>query len=193
MLSAAALVLAFALALSGHAAAVAGRANFTLLADATHVLGAGGWLGGLLVVLGAGVPAAFALEEGKRGGAVAALVEAFSRTALLFAALLITTGLFGAWVHVGSLGALWQSGYGRTLLVKLALFALVFAAGAYNFLRLRPSLGDEGGARRFRRSATLELVVAVAVLAVTAVLVALPTPGEEGGGGGEHVEHAGGG
>jgi putative copper export protein len=41
---------------------------------------------------------------------------------------------------------------------------------------VRPSIAAEGGARRLRRSSVAELAIGVVVLAVTAVLVATPTP-----------------
>ncbi len=170
------LVVAFTPALSGHAASAPRLVPFAVLVDGLHVIGAGGWLGSLLVLLAAGLPAATRASE--RGG-VAALVESFSPTALLFAGVVTITGAFAAWLHVGSLAALWQSAYGRTLLVKLAVLSGVVATGAYNYLRVRPTLahGDAScGASRLRRSATLELGIGIAVLVVTAILVATPTP-----------------
>jgi copper transport protein len=173
--AAGALLLAFTPALSGHAAA-SRYAPLAVLSDGLHVLGAGGWLGGLLVVLAAGVPAAAALGAEWRGAAVAALVRAFSPAALGFAALVAVTGVLAGWLHVGRLPALWETGYGRILLVKLAALSLVAAAGAYNWLRVRPALGGDAGTRRIRRSATAELAVGVFVLLATAALVATPTP-----------------
>jgi putative copper export protein len=96
----------------------------------------------------------------------------------VFAALVVGTGLFASWLHLPSPAALWQSGYGRTLLLKLAVLSLVFATGAYNWLWVRPALGADAATRRRRRSATLELAVGVLVLLVTAVLVATPTGAE---------------
>ena len=81
-----------------------------------------------------------------------------------------------ALVHLGSIPALWGSGYGRTLLVKLGLLAVVFGTGAYNWRRVRPSLGNDAGTRRLRGSAAVEIAVGVLVLAVTAVLVATAPP-----------------
>ena len=173
-----AVTLAFSAALSGHAASSPRLAGLAVLADALHVLGAGGWLGSLFVVIGAGVPAALAVagRAEERGPAVADLVNAFSPTALAFAGVVAVTGLFAGWLHLGSLPALWQSAYGRTLLVKLAVLSVVAGTGAYNWLRARPALGDVDGARRIRRSASLELAVGAVVLVITAVLVATPTP-----------------
>ncbi|HEY0154142.1 MAG TPA: CopD family protein [Longimicrobium sp.] len=170
------LALAVAPALSGHASAVPRLSGLAIVADAVHVLGAGGWVGGLFLLVAAGVPAAMRLPKEERGPAVAALVNAFSPVALVCAAALTVTGLFATWLHVGAPSALWQTDYGRTLLIKLALLATVFGTGAYNWRRLRPALGDEAGAVRLRRSATVEIAAGVLVLLATAVLVATAAP-----------------
>ncbi|HST58473.1 MAG TPA: copper resistance protein CopC [Longimicrobium sp.] len=171
-----ALALALAPALSGHAAAAPRLGPFAILADALHVLAAGGWIGGLLVLVAAGGPAAMRLEREERGPAVAALVNAFSPTALAFAGALTLTGLFAAWLHMGSIPTLWESAYGRTLLVKLGVLSGVFATGAYNWLKVKPALRDEFGAARLRRSAKVEIAIGSLVLLVTAVLVATAPP-----------------
>ncbi|MEJ7810244.1 MAG: copper resistance protein CopC [Gemmatimonadaceae bacterium] len=169
--------LAFTPALSGHAASSPRLPALAVLADGAHVIGAGGWLGSLLFVVAVGIPAALRLEdgeEGRRGPAVARLINAFSPTALVFAGLAAATGVFAAWLHLESVLALWQSQYGRTLLLKVGILSLVAATGAYNWLRVRPALGNIEGAHRVRRSATVELAVGLLVLVVTAVLVATP-------------------
>lgn len=171
-----ALVLAFTPALSGHAAAVPRMTGLAIVLDGLHVIGAAGWLGSLLFVVAIGVPAALRLEQAERGSSVAALVNAFSPTALLFAGITAATGLVAAWIHLGSLTALWETSYGRMLLVKLAVLSVVVGIGAYNWRRVRPALGDFAAAHRVRRSATAELTVGVLVLVVTAILVATPTP-----------------
>lgn len=186
----AALGLAFTPALSGHAAAAARLTTLAVLSDGLHVLGAGGWLGSLVVVLAAGVPAALALGAERRGAAVAALVNAFSPTALAFAGLTAGTGLFAGWLHVGRLAALWETGYGQTLLVKLAVLSLLAGTGAYNWRRVRPALGDDTGTARIRRSAAAELAVGALVLLVTAVLVATPTPVDDDAGAAQHASMA---
>jgi putative copper export protein/methionine-rich copper-binding protein CopC len=166
-------------ALSGHAAAMAGRTGTLAIATHTlHVLAASGWIGSLFVLLAAGVPAALASGAG-RGDAVAHLVRAFSPTALLFAGVLMASGVFAAFLHSSSLEALVASRYGALLFVKVAIFLLVFGIGAYNFLRVRPGLGGDVSTRRLKLSAAAELVVAAAVLLVTAALVATARPYEQ--------------
>ena len=173
--AAGAAVAALALALSGHAAAVPGRAPLAVASDTVHLLAAGGWLGTLLVVAAAGIRLSLRGEPGQRGPAAAALVDAFSPLALAFAGALVLTGVVSALMHVDSLAALRTTAYGRVLLVKLALLSLVLGTGAYNWLRVRPALGDERGAHRILRSASAELAIAALVLVATAVLTATPT------------------
>jgi copper transport protein len=172
------LVAAVTPALSGHAVALPGLAWLAVPADALHVLAAGGWIGSLAVLILVGIPTALSQEPGRRGQAAAALVHGFSPTALAFTAALLTTGVVSAWLHLGEVSALWTTSYGRTLLLKVGIFSTVALVGAYNFLRVRPALGEERGAARLRRSGTVELLLAVAVIVVTAVLVAVPPPAD---------------
>lgn len=174
--AAAAFVLALTPALSGHAAAMTGTLGAVAVAtDTLHVLAAAGWLGTLLVLLLAGVPAA--MHAGSEAGdSVAQLVRAFSPVALLFAGLLVASGVVAAVIHSSSLGALLGSRYGLLLGLKLAVFLLVFGTGAYNFLRVQPALGSPAATQRLRRSAAVELGIAAVVLMITAVLSATARP-----------------
>ena len=172
-------------ALSGHAASAPRLTGLAITADTLHVIGAAGWLGSLLLLLAVGIPVAMQRTEGQRGATVARLVNAFSPTALGFAGLAVLTGVFSGWLHIGLSSALWESDYGRTLLIKLAILSVVIATGAYNWLKVKPALGDDLGAQRIRRSATVEVAVGVLVLVVTAVLVATPPPMEEHMSGGD--------
>jgi copper transport protein len=174
----AALLAAVTPALSGHAVALGQLAWLAVPVDAIHVVAAGGWVGGLLAVIAVGLPAALRLRPDERGGAASALVQAFSPVALAFTAALLTTGVVSAWLHLGEVEALWTTPYGRTLLLKVAIFSAVALVGAYNFLRVRPALAGERGAAMLRRSGAIELLLALAVITVTAVLVAIPPPAE---------------
>ena len=145
-----------------------------------HVFAASMWIGTLIVLVTAGVTTALGrtMESSARGPAVAMLVNRFSTIALWSAGLLVLTGVTTAYKHLGQLSALWTSIYGKTLIGKLCLVAIVFSLGAYNNQRLKPSLGTEEAGRRLARTATLEIGIAAIVLIVTAVLVNLPAPAE---------------
>jgi copper transport protein len=166
--------LAFASALSGHAA-VPGSA-LPLVADAVHILAAGGWMGGLFILLAAGLPAARALPEPQRRATMAALVNAFSPTALAFAGLVVGTGVLAAWRNVESPALLLHSPYGQVLLLKLGALAVAASIGLYNWRRARPTLATTGDDAPIRRAMRAELAAGVVVLVITAVLVAIPTP-----------------
>ena len=171
----AAALLAFTPGLAGHAAAVPRYSWATIIANGLHIIGAAGWIGSLAMLLLAGIPAAMELRE-ERGQSVAHMVRAFSPVALLFAGLLAATGVFAAWIHLSAFQDLWQTAYGSALFRKLVVLALVAGTGLYNWRRVGPSLGDEHGVSRIRRSGTAELLIALVVLVLTAVLVATPTP-----------------
>ena len=166
-------------ALSGHAASSPELTGLAITADSLHVVGAAGWLGSLLFVLVVGIPVALGVDDDQKHSAIAGLVNAFSPTALLFAGLTALTGVFAAWQHIGSLSAIFGTAYGRTLLLKLGILSIVGGTGAYNWLRVRPTLGAPDATARLKRSATIEVLVAIMVLAVTAVLVATPTAMDE--------------
>lgn len=163
-------------ALSGHAVVVTQLIVATVIAHVVHTVAAAGWLGTLLVVAAVGLPHAFRLERDDRWTVVADIVHAFSPAALMFAGVTVAAGLFMSWTHLPDIQSLWMSEYGRLLLLKLGFVAATAAVGAYNWRRVRPSLGARAGARRLRRSAATELGIAALILAVTAVLVATPMP-----------------
>ena len=176
--AAAGIALAVTPALSGHAAATPGLTLAAILADALHVIGAAGWVGSLLFVLAVGIPVAMRGAPERRGATVAQVVNAFSPIALLFAGLLVVTGVFSGWLHIGFSSALWTSDYGQMLLRKLAVLAAVMALGAWNWRRVKPVLGTDAATHRLRRSATTELALAGVIVIITAALVATPPPAD---------------
>lgn len=166
-------LLALGAALTGHAMAT-DRAWLAVPLDALHVLGAGTWLGGVTMLALVGIPCARRAADGWE--AVRRLVAAFNPLAIGMATLVVVTGLGSAWLRLGAVAALWESAYGRMLLVKLAVVAIVAAVGFYNWRRVTPMLGDERGTTRMRRGASTEALCAAVVLAITAVLIMTPLP-----------------
>ena len=168
-----AIAVAISPALSGHAAATSTAA---MVADSAHVLAAGGWLGTLFVMMTAALPAAFRADPLGRNHPTR-MLAAFSPLALLFALLLVGSGVYMATLHLPGPEALWTTAYGRLLLAKLVLLGGVLLAGAYNWRRSRPQLERGGRNQSLHRIALVELFFAAVVIAVTASLVATPLPG----------------
>jgi putative copper export protein len=146
--------------------------------NAVHVLAASTWIGTLLVLTIVGIHGVMrsATASAERALLVSDLVNSFSPLALTAATILVITGVTTAWLHLKRISALWTTSYGIALLVKLVLVAMVAVLGAWNWKRVRPSLGAEGTEETIRRSATMELTIAGLVLIATAVLVTLPSP-----------------
>ena len=170
-----AMLAAVAPALSGHAASAPRLRALVTAADWLHVLSASSWLGTLAVLLAAGLTTARRQAENVRGTFIRSLVNAFSPVALVSAGLASVTGVFAAWIHVGTIPNLWGTRYGITLLVKLGVLAVVAITGFYNWRYVQPQLGTDAATARLKRSATVEVTVALLVLLVTAILVASPT------------------
>lgn len=146
--------------------------------NAVHVLAASTWLGTLLILSIVGVHRVIrnATAGRQRAVLVADLVNSFSPLALTAASIVALTGLTTAWLHLKRLSALYTSSYGITLLIKLVFVLCVVVLGAWNWRRVRPSLGVEGSEEIIRRSSRRELTFAALVLLTTSVLVTLPSP-----------------
>jgi copper transport protein len=165
-------------ALTGHASTTQ-PVGLSIALDVGHVLAASAWLGTLLALLFAALPLVrgrLASTDVQPGPLVAALVRAFHPIALSCAAIVIATGLIAAWMRLPTIASLFESTYGRVLLLKLAFVAVVVVLGALNWRRMLPRLGDEHAARRLTRTAGAELTIAALVLAATAVLVSTSPP-----------------
>lgn len=85
---------------------------------------------------------------------------------------LIIAGGYMAYVLVGSFEALIGTGYGQALILKIILVASLLGLAAANKLRFIPDLksGDPVAARHLVQSITIEWVVILGILALTAVL-----------------------
>lgn len=169
------LTLVVSAAVSGHAVA-ASPVYLAVASDAVHLLAVGGWLGTLAYVAFAGIPATNAADPDSRPRLARDIVTTFSNIALVCVAAILATGVVSSWLELRSVSALWTSSYGRMLMLKLVLVALVGAAGAYNWRVATPRLAATGGIARIRTVMIAELLFAVLVLCATVVLTATPPP-----------------
>ena len=157
------LALVATLSMSSHAMGVESARSLAVAADGIHLLAAGTWIGSLTVILAVGRSAG--------RGLFAAQVRAFSPMAVVSVAALVLMGVGLSWAHLQSVSDLWTGTYGRVLSAKVLAAMVVLLAGFWNWRRGLPSLDADEGASRVRRGATLEVAVAMGVLALTAVLV----------------------
>lgn len=168
-------------ALTGHAkSGVVAGAGLHLLGDVLHLIAAGAWIGALAWLLLLLSPT----TQAPRRDVEHALVG-FSGVGPGVVAALVITGLVNSLYLIGPQSALslWRNAYGLTFLMKLALFAMMFALAAVNRYRLTPRLAmaaDHGSTeqtlRAFKGTIAAETALAVLVLAAVALLGVLPPP-----------------
>ena len=179
-----------AVAAAGHAAS-AEPSLPTVVTDWLHLLAGSVWLGGIALIVAVWAPTL------TRGGAALRLdiarrvLPTFGRVAAPAFLLTITTGVVSAVVELGRVSALWETGYGRVLAVKLTLVAAAAGASWLHAIRLRPRLlaanphpaaRDE---RRHWRALRVEPLLGAGIVSAVAVLVAFPMPPRESGEEGE--------
>lgn len=178
-------------AMSGHAG-TGDLAAFTVAIDAVHVGAVALWLGGLAMLT---VVFLLRVDAAELRDAL----SRFSPLALGALITITATGGARAWREVGSVHALLSTDYGHVLEVKLVAFAglVAFAVVSHRIVREHfrsplpsaPALVDAGGPGaapddewtvadeeacrmgRLRQSVAAEVVVALLVIAVTAMLV----------------------
>lgn len=180
--------------LAGHAGSVS-PVPFNVAADVVHVVAAGVWLGGLVVLLRVAFPASEAVVYPMRAADVMrGVVARFSTVAMWAVGLVVVTGIARSLVEVGAWRALFGEPYGWVLLAKVGAVVPMVALGAYNQRILKPRLDgavdDENlgtALARLRRTVRIEAAAGVVVVLLTAVLVNVTPPRGEAGGSGPFI------
>lgn len=162
-------------ALTGHAGAVSMYA-LGVASDVAHVLGAGGWLGGLTALLLCALPATKRLDPAAEADAGGRLLRAYHGAATECVTIVVASALLSSWVRFPTLDALWTTSYGQMLLRKLFFVALVAGMGLYHWRRIVVPAWNDDTRFRFQRTAVAELVFGAVVVAITALLISLPLP-----------------
>jgi putative copper resistance protein D len=145
--------------LTGHAADWGDR-SLTVLVDWLHAVAATAWAGGLFGL-------ALALSPSSELDTIA---RRFSRLAGYCLLVVVTSGIYNAWVQVPTFASLWTTTYGVALLFKVLLALVLAFLGAVNRYLVLPGLGTSPGRTRLSRLVGREALVAVVVFGCTAVL-----------------------
>ncbi|MFI5936829.1 copper resistance CopC/CopD family protein [Actinoplanes sp. NPDC051494] len=153
--------------LTGHPTA-SPVAGVSVVVDAIHLASMAVWLGGLVMLAG------FLLRQANERE-LGAILPIWSRWAATAVAALIVAGSVQALIEVASFKGLYSSTYGRLILVKIALAAVVIGMAAFSRKLVRDRTA-ENGPRTLRRVVLAELAVTAIVLGVTAALVQIPPP-----------------
>jgi len=171
------------IAWTGHAQkGVIAGAGLHLLGDVLHLIAAAAWIGALAWLLLLLIPYTQAPRR-----EIEHALAGFSGVGPGVVAMLVITGIVNSLFLIGPQNALslWRNAYGLTLLIKLALFAMMFALAAVNRYRLTPRLATAANRRSteqtlgaFKGTIAAETALAILVLAAVALLGVLPPPTE---------------
>jgi copper transport protein len=175
-LAAAAAVLALP-GISGHAAQTSPR-NLSLVLDWLHLVSGSLWIGGLvgLLILWRSLPPLL------RVPGLAVSVPRFSNVAFVSVLLLLGSGIWASVLHLPVWAALWETSYGKVILIKAGLLAAAMVLAAGNLLRTKPGIvaGGELGERAARTLRGLvggeAVIVACAVFAAATLSSLAPPP-----------------
>ena len=145
--------------------------SVAILVDLVHQAAAGSWIGALLglwVVTRRAQPSS---------DWVARAARVVSTIAFWSVAALVLSGAYTAYQGLGlSLDRLLFSSYGRTLIVKVAVFCAVLSIGAYNRERLIPDVATSSTQRILLRNVGIETLVLGGVVVALAALLANTPP-----------------
>lgn len=155
------LALAATPAFAGHASA----GKYVALAftnDVVHVLCAGAWFGGLLVL-----PFLLSRDEGGK------IARKFSRMALVCVIAIGITGVFAWWRQVGSYEASVTTWFGQLINVKAIIFLCVIAVAWFSRQHVhRLSVSNsEGSKGRLIRLVYFESALLIVVMIATSIVV----------------------
>jgi len=150
---------------ASHAGAQAPVAA-NLVLQWAHIVAAGIWIGGLLVLVLA--------VRGEPSEVKGRAVRRFSTTAGLAIAVVALTGTFRAVIEIGSIDKLLGTAFGVLVLVKMGLFVVLAGLGAVNRFGNVPRASNM--LLGLRRVASTEVVVGAAVVLVAATLVNVAPP-----------------
>jgi copper transport protein len=172
--------LLFTVSLTSHAATEP-RPLVPILVDWLHLFGMTFWFGGLAYFLTAMLYLRN-LDGNLRTRLTSSLIVQFSANALLFVSLIGLTGLYAAYLRVGSIPALLDTLYGHVLVVKQIFVAGLLLIAATNLLIVSPHLkkdSQQGAPNvrlvdRFGKLLIGELILAALLLASVSFLTYIP-------------------
>ena len=164
---------------AGHAGQTSPR-GLSLFLDWLHLASGSVWIGGLLGLL----VLWFGLSSTRRVAGLAVCVPRFSNVALPSVLALLATGIGATIIHMPTIDALWKTGYGQAIIVKIGILTAAIGLASINRLRSKPRLlaarGDpQLGApatRLLRRTLAGEAFLVAGAVFAAALLSSLAPP-----------------
>jgi copper transport protein len=161
--------------IAGHAAQTSPR-GLSVALDGLHIASGALWVGGLigLLVLWGSIGAT------RRLRGLAICVPRFSNVALTSVIVLFATGVAAAILRLPTLASLWQTSYGKAIIVKAAILLAAIVVASFNLFKTVPGLRAPepvaSAAALLRALVSTEVLLVASAIAVAAVLSSLAPP-----------------
>jgi putative copper resistance protein D len=162
-------IAATSFAWTGHAQAL--RPSWApVILIGIHLLGIAFWVGAL--------PPLLLVARGPDHLCIAASARRFGRLAVIVVAMIVLVGVCVLWRLLGNVSELWSGAYGRAFTLKIAFVSVLLAVAAFNKLHLTPRLvaNEPLAVSTLRRSLVFEMIIAAAILLISATLTTLLGP-----------------
>ena len=160
--------------LIGHGAA-SGETPAVIL-DYIHNFVAAVWIGGIIYFVFTLLPTFLQLEEAKRERMTLVLIPRFSIMFIVAVGIVIITGPTLMWFLESDVGLITESVYGKLILVKISIAAIMVGLGGYFQFKIQKKAekdlqsGSIAVYKKLKRSLKFDVVLGIALLGVVALL-----------------------
>ncbi len=160
--------------LIGHGAA-SGETPAVIL-DYIHNFVAAVWIGGIIYFVFTLLPTFSQLEEAKRERMTLVLIPRFSIMFIVAVGIVIITGPTLMWFLESDVGLITESVYGKLILVKISIAAIMVGLGGYFQIKIQKKAekdlqsGSIAVYKKLKRSLKFDVVLGIALLGVVALL-----------------------
>ncbi len=160
--------------LIGHGAA-SGETSAIIL-DYIHNFVAAVWIGGIIYFVFTLLPTFSQLEEAKRERMTLVLIPRFSIMFIVAVGVVIITGPTLMWFLESDVGLITESVYGKLILVKISIAAIMVGLGGYFQFKIQKKAekdlqsGSIAVYKKLKRSLKFDVVLGIALLGVVALL-----------------------
>lgn len=145
-----------------------------MASEAMHLIAIGVWTG---VVFVSAWTAVGSTELGLPLAGTSRYLESMSQAAMAAVLVIVVTGLFNAWLRIGTPSNLLHGLYAGAFIVKVALVGIALLMGGYNkFFSLREASKSYLGVQRVKFVLQCESILLFAVLVAAAVMTSQQPP-----------------
>jgi len=156
-----------------------------LVLDYVHNLVAGVWIGGIIYFVFTLLPALSQLEETKREKMTFVLIPRFSIAFVIAIGIVIISGPLLMWFLESNMNLIIESIYGKLILIKIAIAAVMIGFGGYFQFRIQKKMESDfrlstfSAYKKLKKTLKIDAVLGIALLGIVALLTNSTLPAGE--------------